>query len=209
MADSVGPSVFPARRGRLHGADRRPEAMSGGLLVPARHCGRGAPGTSLHPEPWPSLPVRMGASLCAHRWKPLPLTLRTLRLPGPHRLPPVLCCGSPLFGELSFCTDMLLRVSETLSKHVSALGAEEALGGHHTHPLWCSLSPQPFTSILSCHHLIWKLTMMTAARASSPSEGWGRDNRQRRNLRRRERTKPPQVHEQQAHIYRSICSPTE
>ena len=65
MADSVGPSVFPARRGRLHGADRRPEAMSGGLPVPTRHCGRGAPGTSLHPEPWPSLPVRMGASLCA------------------------------------------------------------------------------------------------------------------------------------------------
>ena len=94
-------------------------------------------------------------------------------------------------------------------EHISVLGAEEALGGHHTHPLQCSLSPQPFTSTLSCCPVVWKLTMMTAARACSPSESWCWDNRQRRNLRRRERAPLPQVHEKQAHVYRTICFPTE
>ena len=128
---------------------------------------------------------------------------------GPHRLPLVLCCGSPSFGELSFCTCLLLRISETLSGARLSVRSRGGSGWAPHSPIRCSLSPQPFTSTLSCRHLVWKLTMMTAARASSPSEGWGRDNRQRRNLRRRERTKPPQVHEQQAYIYRSICSPTE
>ena len=153
--------------------------------------------------------VRMVSSLCAHGGKPLPLTLRTLWPPWPHRRPPVLPCGSPPFGELSFCPCLWLRVSETLSRARLSVRSRGGSGWAPHSPIRCSLSPQPFTSTLSCRHLVWKLTMMTAARACSPTEGWGRDNRQRRNLRHRERAPPPQVHEQQAHIYRSICSPTE
>ena len=152
--------------------------------------------------------VTMVPSVCPHGWKPSS-DLEMIRATGATHRPLLLCCGLPPFGELSFCPCLLLRVSETLSKRVSVLEGEEALGGHHTHPLRCSLSLQPFTSTLSCCPVVWKLTMMTAARARSPSEGWGRDNRQRRNLRCRERAPPPQVHEKQAHIYRSICFPTE
>ena len=152
--------------------------------------------------------VTMVPSVCPHGWKPYS-DPEMIPVAGATPRPLMLCCGSPPFGELSFCPCLWLHVSETLSKHISVLEGEEALGGYHTHPLWCSLSPQPFTSTLSCCHLVWKLTMTTAARACSPSEGWGRDNRQRRNLRRRERAPPPQVHEQRAHIYRSICFSTE
>ena len=169
MASRVGPSVFPATRGRLRGADRRPEAVSGGLRVPARHCGRGAPGTSLHPEAGPALPVRMGAPVCT-QGETFLRPQGDPRCRGPHRLPLVLRGGSPPFGELSFCPCLWLRVSEILSKHVSALGAEEALDGHHTHP---SVQSQPtaLQSTLSRCHLVRKFTVMMAARARSPSEG--------------------------------------
>ena len=154
--------------------------------------------------------VTMVPSVCQHGWKP---SSNPERIPAAEGHTAYLLCFAvvPLhlgnFLSALVCCYLFQKHSP---EHVSALGAEEALGGHHTHPIRCSLSPQPFMSTLSCRHLVWKLTMITAARACSPSVGWGRDNRQRTNLRRRERAPPPpQVHEQGAHVYRSICFPTE
>ena len=92
-------------------------------------------------------------------------------------------------------------------EHVSASGAEEALGGHHTRALGCSLSQQPVTSTLSCHRLFWKLTMMMAARAHSPSEGRGSGQHAEEEPQAQKKgTNRSRFHEQWAHVYRNICS---
>ena len=89
--------------------------------------------------------VRTGACLCAHR-ETSASDPETIPAAGGHTayLSGFAVVPSP-FAELSFCPCLWLRASETRSKHVSALRAEEALGGHHAHPLRCSLSPQPFS----------------------------------------------------------------
>ena len=55
-------------------------------------------------------------SLCVSTWVEPSSDLQMIPKPGPHRLPPLLCCGSPPFGELSFCPCLWLHVSETLSR---------------------------------------------------------------------------------------------
>ena len=153
--------------------------------------------------------VRMGASLCAHGGKPLPLILRTFWPPG--ATPPnsrALLWFPSIWGTFFLPLSVATCFRNTLQARLRVRSRGSSEWAPHSPPSVQS-PPAALQSTLSCRHLVWKLTMMMEARARSPSEGWGRDNMQRRNLRRRERAPPPQVHEQRARVYRSICSPTE
>ena len=92
-------------------------------------------------------------------------------------------------------------------EHVSASGAEEALGGHHTRALGCSLSQQPITSTLSCHQLIWKLTVMTVQQEPTAPLRAGVQTKCRGGTSGTEKGhRRSRFHEQWAHVYRNICS---
>ena len=120
--------------------------------------------------------VTMVLSVCPHGWKPssdlemIPTTGATWPTS-----PAVLWFPS-IWGTFFLPLSVATCFRNTLQACLSIRSRGGSGWAPHS-PSSCSLSLQPFTSTLSCSHLIWKLTTMTAARARSPTEGWGRDNR--------------------------------
>ena len=120
--------------------------------------------------------VTMVLSVCPHGWKPSSDLVMIPTTGATWPTSPAVLWFPSIWGTFFLPLSVATCFRNTLQARLSIRSRGGSGWAPHS-PSSCSLSLQPFTSTLSCSHLIWKLTTMTAARARSPTEGWGRDNR--------------------------------